>query len=135
MISRQFLLFLVAGGIAAGVNFGSRILLSNWIHYVPAIIIAYCLGMVTAFALNRALVFQRADNALRHQVTWFVIVNLAAIVQTVLISLALARWLLPAIGFTFHNETLAHAVGVAVPVVTSYLGHKHFSFASSTKTS
>lgn len=134
MISRQFLLFLIAGGIAAGVNFGSRIILSQWIHYVPAIVLAYCLGMITAFALNRALVFRDTSSALKRQVTWFVIVNLAAVVQTVAISLALARWLMPTLGFDFHNETIAHAVGVAVPVVTSYLGHKHFSFATSTKT-
>lgn len=131
MIKRQFLMFLVAGGIAAAVNFGSRIILSEWMHYVPAIVIAYCLGMVTAFILNRLLVFQKAANALKHQIAWFVLVNLAAVVQTIAISLVLARWLLPVLGVDFHNETLAHAVGVAVPVVTSYFGHKYLSFASS----
>ncbi len=124
-------MFLVAGGIAAAVNFGSRIILSEWMHYVPAIVIAYCLGMVTAFILNRLLVFQKAANALKHQIAWFVLVNLAAVVQTIAISLVLARWLLPVLGVDFHNETLAHAVGVAVPVVTSYFGHKYLSFASS----
>ncbi|WP_312326626.1 GtrA family protein [Stenotrophomonas sp.] len=131
MIKRQFLMFLVAGGIAAAVNFGSRIILSEWMRYVPAIVIAYCLGMVTAFILNRLLVFQEAANALKHQIAWFVLVNLAAVVQTIAISLVLARWLLPVLGVDFHNETLAHAVGVAVPVVTSYFGHKYLSFASS----
>jgi len=131
VIKRQFLMFLVAGGIAAAVNFGSRIILSEWMHYVPAIVIAYCLGMVTAFILNRLLVFQKAANALKHQIAWFVLVNLAAVVQTIAISLVLARWLLPVLGVDFHNETLAHAVGVAVPVVTSYFGHKYLSFASS----
>jgi len=29
---------------------------------------------------------------------------------------------------------IAHAVGVAVPVFTSYLGHKHWSFKSATTT-
>jgi len=131
VIKRQFLMFLVAGGIAAAVNFGSRIILSEWMRYVPAIVIAYCLGMVTAFILNRLLVFQEAANALKHQIAWFVLVNLAAVVQTIAISLVLARWLLPVLGVDFHNETLAHAVGVAVPVVTSYFGHKYLSFASS----
>ena len=36
----------------------------------------------------------------------------------------------PAVGFTWHGETVAHVIGVLVPVVTSYLGHKHFSFAA-----
>ncbi|WP_448141936.1 GtrA family protein [Stenotrophomonas bentonitica] len=128
MISRQFLLFLVAGGIAAGVNFGSRIVLSHWLHYVPAIVIAYCLGMVTAFVLNRQFVFEKSSSGVHRQAGWFILVNVAAVLQTIAISLLLARWLLPALSIDFHNDTLAHAVGVAVPVVTSYLGHKHLSF-------
>jgi len=133
VISRQFLMFLIAGGLAAAVNFGSRILLSQWLQYVPAIVIAYCLGMATAFLLNRALVFQDANNALGHQLMWFLLINLAAVAQTVAISLLFARWLLPAVSMDFHNETIAHAVGVTVPVITSYLGHKHLSFASARK--
>jgi len=128
VISRQFLLFLVAGGIAAGVNFGSRIVLSHWLHYVPAIVIAYCLGMITAFGLNRQFVFEKSSSGVHRQAGWFILVNVAAVLQTIAISLLLARWLLPALSIDFHNDTLAHAVGVAVPVVTSYLGHKHLSF-------
>ncbi|MCC4599003.1 GtrA family protein [Xanthomonas melonis] len=130
MISRQFLLFLIAGSIAAAVNFGSRLVFSGWMRYVPAIILAYCLGMITAFILNKVLVFQKAQNDLSHQMTWFLIVNLAAVLQTIMISLALSRWLLPALQINFYNETVAHAFGVAVPVITSYFGHKYFSFSS-----
>lgn len=133
MITRQFLLFLIAGSLAAAVNFGSRILLSQWLHYVPAIVIAYCLGMMTAFALNRIMVFQKTDNALTRQITWFIVVNLGAVVQTIAISLLLARWFLPTLGVDFHNETIAHAVGVAIPVVTSYFGHKYLSFSAPSK--
>jgi putative flippase GtrA len=128
VLSRQFVLFLVAGGLAAAVNFCSRIAFSHWLHYVPAIVIAYCLGMITAFTLNKLFVFNEASNRLHHQVLWFIVINLAAVAQTVVISLLLARWLLPALGIDFHNETIAHAVGVAVPVITSYIGHKRFSF-------
>jgi putative flippase GtrA len=128
LLTRQFLAFLLAGGIAALANFGSRIALGLVMPYVPSIVLAYCIGMLTAFVLNRLLVFKDAGNALGQQALWFVLVNLAAVAQTVLISLLLARWLFPAIGMDFHPETLAHAAGVAVPVVTSYLGHKHLSF-------
>ena len=126
--SRQFFLFLAAGGLAAGVNFGSRIVLGHWMSYVPSIVIAYLLGMITAFTLNKLFVFNQASNQLHHQVMWFVAINLAAVLQTVVISLLLARWLLPLLGIDFHNETIAHGIGVAVPVLTSYIGHKHFSF-------
>ncbi len=128
MISRQFVGFLAAGGTAALANFGSRILLSHWLHYVPAIVLAYCIGMVTAFVLNRAFVFRNAGNALHQQMLWFIAINLLAVAQTVLISLALAHWLFPLAGFDFHPETVAHAVGVMVPVFTSFVGHKYLSF-------
>ncbi|KQQ78702.1 hypothetical protein ASF73_04070 [Xanthomonas sp. Leaf131] len=130
MLSRQFTMFLLVGGLAAAVNFGSRIALGAVFDYVPSIIIAYCLGMVTAFVLNRAVVFKSASNALYHQAAWFVAINLLAVLQTILVSLALARWVLPGMGLEQHAETIAHAVGVAVPVVTSYFGHKYLSFST-----
>ena len=127
-MTRQFLKFLVAGGVAAVANFSSRIALSHWMPYIPAIIAAYLIGMVTAFVLNRLFVFEGAVNSLRSQAGWFTLVNLAAVAQTLAISLLLADHLLPAMGIRTHTETIAHGVGVLVPVVTSYLGHKHFSF-------
>lgn len=130
MTDMQVVRFVAAGGLAAGANFGSRILLSHVFPYVMAIVIAYCIGMATAFILNRLFVFQRPTVSLQHQVLWFMLINLAAVAQTVLISVGLAYYLLPALGITRHTELLAHACGVAVPVVTSYFGHKHLSFRS-----
>lgn len=128
MISAQFLRFLVAGGVAAAANFGSRILLSLAMPYTAAIVVAYCIGMVTAFLLNRRFVFEASSNPLHRQASWFIAINLLAVLQTLAVSLLLARLMFPAIGMTFHPETLAHAAGVAVPVFTSYLGHKAFTF-------
>ncbi|MCX7033402.1 MAG: GtrA family protein [Arenimonas sp.] len=128
MIRRQFVLFVVAGGIAAAANFLSRIGLSQVMAYVPAIVLAYGIGMLTAFVLNRAFVFTAPSNSMRSQVGWFIGVNLLAVAQTVLISLGLARWLFPAVGFGFHPETVAHAVGVIVPVFTSFIGHRLLTF-------
>jgi putative flippase GtrA len=128
MKSRQFLSFLVAGGIAAMANFGSRIVLNQWMPYIPAIIIAYIIGMVTAFVLNRLFVFEGAINTLRNQIGWFTLINLIAVAQTLIISVGLADYIFPAMGVAAHAKTIAHGIGVMVPVVTSYLGHKHFSF-------
>ncbi|WP_115577654.1 GtrA family protein [Xanthomonas campestris] len=129
MMSRQFALFMLAGGTAAIVNFGSRIVLSHWLRYVPAIIVAYCLGMITAFLLNKLFVFDKSDKHLHKQIFWFVLVNIAAVVQTLLISLAFARIIFPYLAIDFRAETLSHGIGVAVPVVTSYIGHKYLSFS------
>jgi putative flippase GtrA len=129
-MNRQFVLFVVAGGIAASVNFFSRMLLSQWLAYSTAIIVAYLLGMITAFVLNRLLVFKQVSHSMHHQIFWFTMVNLAAVLQTLAISLLLVDWLFPRIGFIWHTETIAHAFGVAVPVMTSFVGHKYLSFKS-----
>ena len=129
MISRRFAGFLVASGIAAGVNFASRFAFDVFAPYAVAIVLAYGVVMATAFVLNRRFVFTDAGRPLHHQAGWFVAVNVAAVLQTLAVSLLLARWVLPAIGWTWEPEAVAHAVGIAVPAVTSYFGHRHLSFA------
>lgn len=122
--------FIAAGGLAAVANFVSRILLGHVVPYVPSIVVAYCIGMTTAFVLNRVFVFPGASNPIHEQVAWFVLVNLAALLQTIVISVLFARWLFPWANMDFHPETLAHGVGVLVPVFTSYIGHKRLTFKS-----
>jgi gtrA family protein len=126
--SRQFLVFLLTGGIAAAVNFGSRILYNQWMGFSAAIVLAYITGMVTAFVLARLFVFRDSQRALHHSALYFVLVNGVAVLQTWAISLLLADWLLPALGVHQYVHELAHAAGVVVPMFTSYLGHKHLSF-------
>lgn len=126
--ARRFGLFVVAGGIAAAANYGSRFAFSLWFSYPVAIVCAYLVGMAVAFVLMRQYVFEGSGKALGPQVAKFTLVNALAVLQTLVVSLVLARWLLPAAGVTEHAEAIAHAVGVAVPVVTSYFGHKKATF-------
>jgi putative flippase GtrA len=126
--SRQFLVFLLTGGLAAAVNFGSRIVFSLWMSYSAAIVLAYLVGMTTAFLLARQFVFKEGKQALHHSAMYFVLVNAVAVLQTWVVSVGLATWILPALGVSRFAPEIAHAVGVVVPVFTSYLGHKHLSF-------
>lgn len=127
-LSRPFLLFLLAGGIAALVNILSRMLYSQWMSFTPAIIAAYISGMITAFVLTRWLVFNSSTRPLHHSAFYFVLVNLLAVAQTWLVSTLLAYHLLPWLGVDVLRLEIAHVVGVAVPVVSSYFGHKYLSF-------
>lgn len=126
--SRQFLAFLVTGGIAALVNFASRILLSRSLDFSLAVILAYVLGMVTAFVLAKFFVFTGSQQTVRKSALFFVLVNLVAILQTWGISLLLAYHVLPAMGIRMYAPEIAHAIGIVVPVFTSYLGHKYWTF-------
>ncbi len=126
--SRQFLVFLLTGGFAAAVNFGSRILYNRAMPFSPAVICAYITGMITAFVLAKLFVFRESRQATHHAAGWFILVNVVAVAQTWAISMLLVKWVLPALGVTMFAREIAHGVGVVVPVFTSYLGHKHFSF-------
>lgn len=128
MLTSEFLRFLIAGGVAAGANFGSRFIFSMFLDYGLAVFFAYLVGMSVAFLLMREGVFNAASNSLAQQVGKFVGVNLIAVLQTLIISLVLARWMLPSFGIIEHAEALAHLAGVLVPVVTSYFGHKFLTF-------
>ena len=96
--SRQFLVFLLTGGLAAAVNFGSRILYNQWMGFSAAIVLAYITGMITAFVLARLFVFRGSQRALHQSALYFVLVNLVAVLQTWAISLLLAGHVLPALG-------------------------------------
>ena len=121
-------MFLLTGGLAAAVNFGSRILLNRWMSYSAAVVVAYGLGMVTAFVLARLLVFSATSQPIHRSAVYFVLVNAVAVAQTWAISMLLAYYALPALGVKHYVREMAHAVGIVVPVFTSYLGHKHWSF-------
>jgi len=126
--SRQFLAFLFTGGIAAVVNFASRIGYNHLVDFSTAVILAYLTGMVTAFVLAKLFVFTQSQQKIHHSALFFTLVNIVAVAQTWVISMGLAYYILPALGFTLFVPEIAHAIGIAVPVFTSYIGHKRWSF-------
>jgi len=126
--SRQFVFFVATGGTAAVVNFTSRIFYNQWLDYSSSIIVAYITGMMTAFVLARLFVFTESSQAWHRSAMGFTLVNIAAVVQTWVISMGLASYVLPGLGVTGFVPEIAHATGVIFPVFTSYLGHKYYSF-------
>ena len=128
---RQFLSFLITGGIAALVNLGTRIAFNFAMPFEVAVIMAYLCGMTTAYVLARQLVFERSGRAVHDEYIRFALVNLIAIVQVWIVSVGLADIIFPRIGFYWYPYTVAHLVGIIIPVFTSYIGHKYFSFAPS----
>ena len=129
-VRREFLSFVAIGGFAAGVNFVSRFPIDYFTSFEVAVVLSYGIAMTTAFLLNRALVFKAADGPWLRQYWRFFLVNLLALAQVFAVSVGLARFVFPAIGFDWHAEAIAHAIGLASPILTSYWAHKRYSFAA-----
>lgn len=125
----RFIRFMVTGGAAAVINLVSRYLLNFVISFASAVAIAYLCGMVTAYVLGRLFVFERSGRRVTDEFSRFTAVNLIAAAQVWLISVGLGEYVFPISGFGWHPLGVAHLIGVAVPVFTSYVGHRRFSFA------
>jgi putative flippase GtrA len=126
-----FARFLITGGIAAGVNVLSRLALSLAMPFEAAIVVAYVIGMTTAWALARLFVFEPTGRGATGEYLRFGLVNVVALAQVWLVSVGLSRLVFPEIGFDWNAELVAHLIGVASPVATSYYGHKLFTFRRS----
>jgi putative flippase GtrA len=127
-IKTEFAQFLLVGGVAALVNFLARIVINQFVSFSLAVVLAYVVGMLTAFVLSKMYVFEKSGRHHLHELRDFTIVNLFAVAQVWGISVGLLEYVFPAIGYRFYAPEVAHLIGLSVPAVTSYFGHKHFSF-------
>jgi putative flippase GtrA len=130
LLKNQVFLFLMVGGFAASCNFFSRIIFNQWFSYSTSIVLAYLIGMLTAFILNKFIVFKYSTQSFNKSVLYFSLINLLAIFQTCLLSITLNSYLFPTLGIFQYSKEIAHAIGVLLPVFSSYYGHKKLSFSS-----
>lgn len=128
MVSRQFLGFLFTGGIAGAINFLSRIFLSSYFDFSTAVVIAYLIGMASAFMMVRSLIFLDDKKPMHHSMVRFLIINIIGLAQTWGISVALELYIFPYAGMKFYSAEIAHIIGLAFPVATSFYGHKKWTF-------
>jgi putative flippase GtrA len=126
--ARRMLGYLLAGGVAAAANYGTRFLFSLWLPFEAAVVLAAAVGTATAFVLMRLYVFAPSRHSLRTQQGLFVLISIASGVQTLLISSLLLRVVWPELGVTRWAEASAHLVGVAFPALSSYVAHRWFTF-------
>lgn len=126
-ISKKFSTFIVVGAVAAAVNFVSRIILNLWFSFEYSVVISYFLGLITCYVLSRKFVFFETDSSIISSSIRFVFVNIVAIIQTYYVSIYLYLLLDKYTDWSYSRE-MAHFCGICVPVITSYYGHKYFSF-------
>ena len=125
---KEFIQFLFVGGIAASVNFISRIGFNEFFSYRLSIVLAYIVGMIIAFLLFKHYVFEKSGKHYIEEVKNFTLVNIFSIIQVWFISVGLAEYLFPYLKFNIYPEEVAHFIGLGIPAISSYFGHKYFSF-------
>nr|WP_246432879.1 GtrA family protein [Rhodopseudomonas rhenobacensis] len=118
----------MVGVTAAAINIVSRVVISQFVAFEYAVALAFPVALTFAFVMSRLLVFEPSASSAWGQYFRFFLVNLVALVQVWLVSVGLAQWLFPMIGWTFYPELLAHTIAVCSPVLTSYYAHKVFTF-------
>jgi len=124
----QLVTFMLTGGIAAVVNFTSRIFYNNFVDFPVAVALAFMTGMITAFILAKRYVFRNSSHSTTKSFILFFMVNIVAFAQTWIITMILAYHALPAIGINKCNKDIASFAGIITPVFTSFIAHKYISF-------
>jgi putative flippase GtrA len=120
--------FLICGGLAAAINWVARIILSPFLGFEAAVIVAYAIGMSSGFLLYRRFVWPNSGSNVRDQIIPFIAVNAASGVVVLLLSMffvTIGDWLF---GRTPMIEALAHGAAIGAGAVANYLGHGKFTF-------
>jgi putative flippase GtrA len=126
-LTRQFAVFVFVGGTAAFVNWTCRLALGIWFSFSASVVLAYLVGMATAFLLNRIFVFGESDRPISKQARDFVAINLFFMPIVWLSSIILEK-LLRSVGVEPYSQALAHGISVALPAVLSFLLYKFVAF-------
>lgn len=129
ILTKQFATFLVTGSIAAAVNFFSRITYSLVLPFYVSVAVAYLTGMVASYFLMMRYVFFGHETPLAKSVTTFIFINLISLLQNWLVTMAMEYYVLPTVGIVQYSTYIASIVGIAFPVVWSFMGYRRYSFS------
>ncbi len=116
--------FLAIGGVNTGVGYGLfalfQLTLGNVITYVGSLIFSHLIASVCAFIFYRRIVFKVTGNGWvdfgKFQLVYVASFTANLIILPILVSVL--TW----------NPYFAQAFTIAVIAITSYFGHKFFSF-------
>jgi putative flippase GtrA len=125
----QFLLFVFVGITAAFMNWAARFVFNMWMSFPVAVLLAYGIGMASAFELNRRFVFPASPRPLHKQARVFVLTNLAFLPVVWGASIYL-KSLLSEFGVMRYSEGIAHGLALTIPVLITFLVYKFIAFGS-----
>jgi energy-coupling factor transport system substrate-specific component len=129
----QSVRFLLAGGVAAGVNWLVRFPLSAALPFEAAVAVAAVIGMAIGFTAYRLFVFTGSSRSLARQLRDFVLINLATM-AAVTVAATLIRdvliWVMP----LFYAEGLGHGIAIGLGAVLNYIAHGAVTFQRNAST-
>ena len=126
--SEQFGRFLLVGGVALLCHWLSRFAFNLLVDYGLAIVLAYLVGMVVAFVLNKIYVFPFSGNSLNFEMFWFFAVNILAFPLVWAVAYGLGEWVLARVIQRQVALGLAHGVAITLPVFVNFALHKLITF-------
>lgn len=124
----KYVRFVIAAGLSVPFNVASRVLFSIVLPFEIALILAHMVGMLVAYVLTRTFVFRSSLSRKSEELMRFAIVNIVSLLQTWVVAIALLRLVFPYLSFATYPELCAHVIGLSTASVTSFFGHRMFSF-------
>lgn len=125
--SKQFLKYVVCGGLSSLVHVMSRLMLSNYMGYGWAVFVSFFIGMPVALFLYRYFVFNARKGSAARQLFLFSITYFGLLPVTWILSVAAERpfaRLFP----VDQAQLMAHLIGVIGPVVLNFAYNKFITF-------
>ena len=97
-------------------------------NFEYAVVLSYFFGMTIAYTLSKIFVFDDHKTSFTGSYVRFALVNVMSFCIVWTVSVGLAKIVLPLMQFHWHDEFIAHCIGVASPALPSYIAHRHFTF-------
>ena len=133
LTNKEFILFILTGGLSATINLSSRIIISNFLIFEISVLISYLIGMITAYYLAKKYVFLNSKKSYKKSLPIFALVNFVAVLQTFFISKYIRIWLMDIFNNLIIIDFISHLCGVIFPIFSSFFGHKYITFGTSKK--
>lgn len=120
--------FLLAGGLAAGINWIARFPLELVMPFAIAVLGALAIGMTSGFLLYDRWVFPGSPHALQHKIRDFIAVNLASQAVMFVMAVGLRELALLAAVPKLIAGAAAHLIGIGMGAFVSFIGHRAVTF-------
>jgi putative flippase GtrA len=131
LITPQFGRFLMVGGTAAFANFSSRFLFRPYTSFVMSVALAYIVGTLISFYLNKHFTFSSHDEKTELQFAKFLLMASLSIV----IASGVAKLCMITYDFTNFSyidrklmESVAHIIAIGFTTLFNFFSMKYFSF-------